>query len=489
MKKGSEIKEHYKMYKSGKYWAFSLLTVSSFVLGVQFKPIHSMVVEADNFESASDKTISTSSDDSSQSSSESLEFVSSQSASSSSDENSSSFSTKAGSSADAATSADSSASSTTSDENSSSSSTKAGSSADAATSADSSASSTTSDENSSSSAKSNGSSNNTGDADAKQTSTVSSTDTTNSKQSSSTAGSTSSASQTTQATTASVTDQLTAELEKLTNENTSAYGSNTKVANFLNEILAGSINSWTEYKILPSLTASQAILESGWGTSTLASKYHNLFGIKAGSSWTGKTVTLYTEEYYNGKYHTVTAVFRVYDSDNDSIIDHAKLLAESSRYSNLVGETNADSAAQKIKNDGYATDVHYTSKLENLISDYHLTAWDKVAFKYTGTVASQNSDTTNTGGSSDDTYTVKSGDTLSGIARKFSTTVSKLAAINQISNTNLIYVGQVLQLVSQASTSNSSTLLLQVVRVLLIRSSLVILFMKSLVTMERVFQV
>ncbi|WP_170207471.1 KxYKxGKxW signal peptide domain-containing protein, partial [Liquorilactobacillus vini] len=96
MKKGSEIKEHYKMYKSGKYWAFSLLTVSSFVLGVQFKPIHSMVVEADNFESASDKTISTSSDDSSQSSEESLEFVSSQSASSSSS------STKAGSSADAA---------------------------------------------------------------------------------------------------------------------------------------------------------------------------------------------------------------------------------------------------------------------------------------------------------------------------------------------------------------------------------------------------
>lgn len=39
-------------------------------------------------------------------------------------------------------------------------------------------------------------------------------------------------------------------------------------------------------------------------------------------------------------------------------------------------------------------------------------------------------------------YIVKKGDTLSGIAKKFNTTVSALAKVNNISNPNLIYVGQ-----------------------------------------------
>ena len=42
------------------------------------------------------------------------------------------------------------------------------------------------------------------------------------------------------------------------------------------------------------------------------------------------------------------------------------------------------------------------------------------------------------------TYTVKSGDTLSGIASKYGTTVNAIASANGISNPNLIYVGQVL---------------------------------------------
>lgn len=44
------------------------------------------------------------------------------------------------------------------------------------------------------------------------------------------------------------------------------------------------------------------------------------------------------------------------------------------------------------------------------------------------------------------TYTVKSGDTLSGIAAKFGTTVAKLQSLNGISDPNKIYVGQVLKI-------------------------------------------
>lgn len=44
------------------------------------------------------------------------------------------------------------------------------------------------------------------------------------------------------------------------------------------------------------------------------------------------------------------------------------------------------------------------------------------------------------------TYKVKSGDTLSGIAQKFGTTVSRLASLNNIKNVNLIYAGQTLKI-------------------------------------------
>ena len=44
------------------------------------------------------------------------------------------------------------------------------------------------------------------------------------------------------------------------------------------------------------------------------------------------------------------------------------------------------------------------------------------------------------------TYIVQSGDTLSGIAKKFNTTVDKLLKINHISNQNLIYLGEVIKI-------------------------------------------
>ena len=44
------------------------------------------------------------------------------------------------------------------------------------------------------------------------------------------------------------------------------------------------------------------------------------------------------------------------------------------------------------------------------------------------------------------TYTVKTGDTLTAIARQFGSTVQKLKALNNIDNSNLIYKGQVLKI-------------------------------------------
>lgn len=53
-------------------------------------------------------------------------------------------------------------------------------------------------------------------------------------------------------------------------------------------------------------------------------------------------------------------------------------------------------------------------------------------------------------------YTVKKGDTLSEIAKEYGTTVDKIATLNNISNTNLIYVGQYL-VIPTTSNANVST--------------------------------
>ena len=52
--------------------------------------------------------------------------------------------------------------------------------------------------------------------------------------------------------------------------------------------------------VLASLTIAQAILESGWGKSGLTVKGNALFGIKAGTSWTGAVYSGKTQECYDG---------------------------------------------------------------------------------------------------------------------------------------------------------------------------------------------
>lgn len=54
-------------------------------------------------------------------------------------------------------------------------------------------------------------------------------------------------------------------------------------------------------------------------------------------------------------------------------------------------------------------------------------------------------------------YTVQKGDTLSQIAQKYGTTVQELVSINNISNPNLIYPGQVLRIVTNSTVNGSET--------------------------------
>lgn len=243
------------------------------------------------------------------------------------------------------------------------------------------------------------------------------------------------------------------------------FSNNSRSQQFIQSVAQGAIDGWNQYRVLPSITVAQAILESGWGQSSLSTSAHNLFGIKG--SYNGHSVVMRTREVYGGRSVYVNANFRAYANNSESVTDHGRFLNVNSRYRNLLGDTNYVSVANKLRQDGYATDPSYANSLINLVRTYNLTQLDSVAFSGK-VVTNKNNNGDNSSYNSGSSrvsntgyYTVQSGDTLSGIANRFSTTVNHLASLNDISNPNRIYVGQRLlvrqQTSSQTNTNNTNT--------------------------------
>lgn len=240
---------------------------------------------------------------------------------------------------------------------------------------------------------------------------------------------------------------------------TLTFSNNASQQAFIESVAEGAIEGWNEYGVLPSITVAQAILESGWGSSTLSTQAHNLFGIKG--SYNGNYVTMSTREVINGQSVYVNAAFRAYANNSESVEDHGNFLYSNSRYSNLLGDTSYTDVAQKLSQDGYATDPYYASSLISLVKTYDLIQLDSIAIANTPVITNKSDYTqTNNGASTTATatyYTVQSGDTLSGIAVEYNTTTAALTSLNSLANPNLIYVGQVLKLANTTTASTSST--------------------------------
>lgn len=86
--------------------------------------------------------------------------------------------------------------------------------------------------------------------------------------------------------------------------------------------------------VLPSVCIAQAALETGWGTSPIMVKANAYFGIKAGTSWTGKVYSSKTQECYDrASFTTITDLFRAYDSLEESVADYFELITSIDRKS------------------------------------------------------------------------------------------------------------------------------------------------------------
>lgn len=142
--------------------------------------------------------------------------------------------------------------------------------------------------------------------------------------------------------------------------------------------VAGYVQKYAaQYGILVhSPVIAQAILESGWGQSSLAAVYHNYFGLKCGSKWTGPSVNLATkEEYQPGQLTAIRDNFRVYASMEEGVKGYFEFI-QLARYENLKGITDPLRYLETIKADGYATSSTYVQNLMNIIEQYNLTEYD-----------------------------------------------------------------------------------------------------------------
>ncbi len=198
-----------------------------------------------------------------------------------------------------------------------------------------------------------------------------------------------------------------------------------------------------------SITLAQGLFESGSGNGELARVANNHFGIKCTADWRGKS-------YYKND-DNANDCFRVYDNPEDSFRDHSEFLKRKN-YSKLfeLDKNDYKGWAYGLKKAGYATNPNYPSLLINLIQKYNLHQYDSAEgeiqkIKRVDTVftqidkkidkAQKDAASQTPQPMADKLYTVKQGDTLYNISKRFGLTVDDLKALNNMVDNN-IKIGQ-----------------------------------------------
>ncbi len=135
------------------------------------------------------------------------------------------------------------------------------------------------------------------------------------------------------------------------------------------------VREMKQFGIPASITLAQGLLESGSGTSYLAVKANNHFGIKCHQDWRGKKV--YADDDKRNE------CFRAYKHAEESFRDHSHFLSNRSRYAFLFEEDPTDykAWAKGLKKAGYATNKKYADLLIDLIERYDLHNYDDTTYR------------------------------------------------------------------------------------------------------------
>lgn len=150
---------------------------------------------------------------------------------------------------------------------------------------------------------------------------------------------------------------------------------------YINKCAKLAIQEMKRAKVPASITLSQAILESKYGTSELALQANNHFGIKAEPTWdSSDRHCMYSYEWNEKKrcMYPVLSCFRQYESLEDCFIGHSNFLVERPYYTQLFTLDIKDfkAWAHGLQKAGYATDPNYANKLIAVINRYQLQQYD-----------------------------------------------------------------------------------------------------------------
>lgn len=140
---------------------------------------------------------------------------------------------------------------------------------------------------------------------------------------------------------------------------------------FVNRVWPSAVEAANSLGVPPHFLVAQAALESNWGKSEIrqadGTSSFNVFGVKAGRGWQGKSVEVQTTEYVDGEAQTTREKFRVYGSYAEAFQDYVNLLRGSSRFSTVLGQQDGTQFARSLQQSGYATDPRYADKLARII--------------------------------------------------------------------------------------------------------------------------
>lgn len=131
-----------------------------------------------------------------------------------------------------------------------------------------------------------------------------------------------------------------------------------------------------------SIKLAQGLLESGAGTSDLARRANNHFGIKCGGGWNGRTYYKKDDD-FNDRGELIESCFRSYKNPDASYRAHSEFLRDPNkqyRYGFLfrLDPTDYKAWARGLKQAGYATSATYSSKLVDIIERYELHRYDRM---------------------------------------------------------------------------------------------------------------
>jgi flagellum-specific peptidoglycan hydrolase FlgJ len=238
---------------------------------------------------------------------------------------------------------------------------------------------------------------------------------------------------------------------KKDNRDAANYQSYTSLA-YIDRFKDIAIQEMNQNGIPASITLAQGLFESGSGNSELARYANNHFGIKCTSDWKGRS-------YYKDD-DNVNDCFRVYDNPEDSFRDHSAFLKRKN-YAKLfeLDKNDYEGWARGLKQAGYATNPKYPELLINVIVKYHLDQYDRpegeiakikredrVLTQINNNIDKAPTDTIPQTKPDDKIYTVKTGDTLYNISKRFGITVDELKGLNSIADDH-IAIGQKLVVV------------------------------------------